>query len=132
MINGIIVGHGNFAYSILETAQGILGKQEGIETISNVGLSCEQLNQKIKEALNRTKSPHIVFVDLPGGSCGISCLNLLREDKNIRVVCGVNLPMLLEFFLLREKYDVDELVQILIKKGRDNIIKLGGNFGDPG
>jgi mannose/fructose-specific phosphotransferase system component IIA len=44
--------------------------------------------------------------------------------QTLNVICGVNLPILLEFFVLREKYSAKELVPILIKKGKDNIFKL--------
>jgi hypothetical protein len=32
--------------------------------------------------------------------------------------------MLIEFFMLRDKHSVNELVPILIDKGKDNIFKL--------
>jgi mannose/fructose-specific phosphotransferase system component IIA len=63
-------------------------------------------------------------VDLPGGSCTISCYNLLKNTETLNVICGVNLPILLEFFVLREQYSAKELVPILIKKGKENIFKL--------
>jgi PTS system mannose-specific IIA component len=124
MVRGIIVGHGGFAEAMLKTATQIVGVQPLIEIVSNTGLSGTLLNAKIKEAIQRdTKHETIVFVDLPGGSCTISCYNLLKNN-NLNVICGVNLPILLEFFMLREKYPARELVPILIKKGKDNIFKL--------
>jgi len=130
MIKGIIIGHGDFAHSLLKTVEKILGKQKMVEAFSNEKLSCESLAEALKNSIGEDKQEKILFVDLPGGSCAISCLNLLKTDKNIKVLCGVNLPMLIEFFLLREKYTADELLPILLKKGRDNIIILGGNVGD--
>ena len=127
MIRGVIVGHGEFAQAMLSTAEQIAGKQELIEAISNNGLDCELLDRKIKESIDCSKEYEtIVFVDLPGGSCTISCLNLLKENKNIKVICGINLPMLLEFIMLREKYSADKLLAILIKKGQNNIFQLKG------
>ncbi len=127
MIRGVIIGHGDFAQAMLSTAERIVGKQELIETISNTGLSCESLDNKVKESIDRNKNYEtIVFVDLPGGSCTISCFNLLKDNKNIKVICGVNLPMLLEFIMLRDKYSADRLIAVLIKKGQDNIFQLKG------
>lgn len=124
MVRGIIVGHGSFAEAMLKTATQIVGEQSLIEIVSNTGLSGTLLNEKIKKAIQRdTEHETIVFVDLPGGSCTISCYNLLKNN-NLNVICGVNLPILLEFFMLREKYPAKELVPILIKKGKDNIFKL--------
>jgi PTS system mannose-specific IIA component len=132
MIRGIIIGHGDFARTMLETAERIVGKQENVEVISNLKLSCEILCGQIKEIIETNGANQIIFVDLPGGSCAISCLNMMKSNKSVKVLCGVNLPMLIEFFLLRDKYAVDELVPLLIKKGRDNIIKLGGEHDDAG
>ncbi|MGQ9664953.1 MAG: PTS sugar transporter subunit IIA [bacterium] len=131
MIKGIIIGHGDFAASMLKTVEKILGKQEMVEVFSNEKLSCEALVEILRNALAADEQEKIVFVDLPGGSCAISCSNLLKSHNELKILCGVNLPMLIEFFLLREKYKADELVPILLKKGKDNITVLGeGNFGN--
>ncbi len=130
MIKGVIIGHGDFAYSLLKTVERILGKQEFVEVFSNEKLSCETLTEAIKRSICDAEQEVIIFVDLPGGSCAISCLNLLKVCKNLKILGGVNLPMLIEFFLLREKYDAERLVPILLKKGKDNIIILGGSFAD--
>ncbi|MEO0138151.1 MAG: hypothetical protein ABIL39_01930 [candidate division WOR-3 bacterium] len=131
MIKGVIIGHGNLAQALLNTVEKILGKQEMVEVFSNENLSCSTLTELLKKSLGSDGDEKIVFVDLPGGSCAISCLNILRENKNLKIICGVNLPMLLEFFLLREKYRVDELIPILLKKGRDNIMILGSVDENP-
>jgi mannose/fructose-specific phosphotransferase system component IIA len=125
MVKGIIVGHGVFAEAILKSAEQIVGKQQQINVVSNKGLSADMLIEKIKKAIGPDKGRDtMVFVDLPGGSCTISCYNLLKNMDDLNIICGVNLPILLEFFMLREKYSAHELVPILIKKGKENIYKL--------
>jgi mannose/fructose-specific phosphotransferase system component IIA len=125
MIRGIIIGHGDFAKSIVHTAEQVVGKQKYVDIISNVGCSGKALNDKIQEALNRNKKYEaIIFVDLPGGSCTISCYNLLRDDPNLHIICGLNLPIMIEFFVLRNKHTAQELIPILIKKGKENIFQL--------
>ena len=42
----------------------------------------------------------------------------------MNIICGINLPILIEFFMLREKYSATELADILVKKGKDNIFRL--------
>jgi len=125
MVRGVIVGHGPFAEVILKTAEQIVGKQQLMDVVSNKGLSGAMLIEKIKKAIGPDKGRDtVVFVDLPGGSCTISCYNLLKNMNDLNIICGVNLPILLEFFMLREKYSAQELVPILIKKGKENIYKL--------
>jgi mannose/fructose-specific phosphotransferase system component IIA len=125
MVRGIIIGHGDFAASMLKTAEGIVGKQQLVEVISNTGLSCTLIDEKLKQILETSEDNEtLVFVDLPGGSCTISCYNLLKAYKDLNIICGINLPILMEFFMLREKYSAKELADILVKKGKDNIFKL--------
>lgn len=125
MIRGIIVGHGDFARAMVETAEKIVGKQPLIDVISNQGLSCEALNKKIKNLLDSNKKyESIIFIDLPGGSCSISCFRILKEIPDLYIICGINLVVLIEFFMLRDKYSARDLAPILIEKGRKNIILL--------
>jgi mannose/fructose-specific phosphotransferase system component IIA len=125
MVRGIIIGHGDFAKAIVATVEKIVGEQPDIEVISNTGLSCETLSEQIVRVLNEKKEADtLIFLDLPGGSCTISCYTVLKDHRDLNVISGVNLPMLLEFFMLREKHTAYELVPILIKKGKENIIQL--------
>lgn len=125
MTQAIIIGHGDFAKAILNTAEQIVGKQPKVDVISNVGFSQEVIIQKIRGILKQHKKDEtIIFVDLPGGSCTISCYNLLKTDKDLNIICGINLPILLEFFMLRDKRTARELIPILIKKGKENIFQL--------
>ena len=119
------MGHGAFAQSMVQTAEEIVGKQLLIDVISNAGLSGDLLIERIRKTIGPDeRRDTIVFVDLPGGSCTISCYKLLKNMSDLNIICGVNLPLLLEFLMLREKYSAKELVPILVKKGKDNIFKL--------
>ena len=125
MVRGIIIGHGDFAKAIVSTAEKIVGEQPDIEVISNEGFSCETLSEQIVHVLQEKKEADtLIFLDLPGGSCTISCYTVLKDHRDLNMISGVNLPMMLEFFMLREKHTARELVPILIKKGKDNIIQL--------
>lgn len=124
MVRGIIIGHGEFAEAMIATAEKIVGKQAGMTVISNEGLSCEKLSKHIARLLGNRTTDTIVFLDLPGGSCTISCYTIMKDHQDLNVISGVNLPMLLEFFMLRNKHTARELMPILIKKGKDNIIQL--------
>jgi mannose/fructose-specific phosphotransferase system component IIA len=124
-IRGIIIGHGGFSETMLKAAEQIVGKQDNVEVVSNTGMSCTLLNEKLEKIVGQTnKHETIVFVDLPGGSCTISCYNLLKSREDLNVICGINLPILIEFFMLREKYRAQQLVLILVKKGKESIFKL--------
>ncbi|UCF70694.1 MAG: hypothetical protein JSW49_10970 [candidate division WOR-3 bacterium] len=120
-----MIGHGSFAETLLRTAEQIVGKQELVEVISNSGLSCDILNTRLEQTIEQNNTNEtIVFVDLPGGSCTISCYNMLRNREDLNVICGINLPVLIEFFMLRDKYRANELAPILVKKGKESLFRL--------
>jgi PTS system mannose-specific IIA component len=125
MVRAVIIGHGEFAKAMVDTAEQIVGRQPDVEIVSNKGFSGEKLSEKIAQIIGLQKVPDtLIFLDLPGGSCTISCYALLKNNSDLNIISGINLPMLIEFFMLREKHTARELVPILIKKGKDNIIQL--------
>lgn len=125
MVRGIIIGHSDFGEAMIKTAEQIVGEQPHINVVSNKGCSCEMLCEKIARLIESNKEQEIIiFLDLPGGSCTISCYKLMKDEGDLNIICGVNLPMLIEFFMLRDKHRAKELIPILLKKGRDNIIQL--------
>lgn len=127
MIKAIIIGHHTLPLALKETLESIVGELAGVTIISNQGLSGEKLCAEINNALQSSAGDEpIVLVDIPGGSCAISCLSILKEKKGIPIICGVNLPVLLEFFVNRDRYPRERLVEILIEKGRNSIGRLGG------
>jgi PTS system mannose-specific IIA component len=125
MVRGIIVGHGDFAKAMVATAEHIAGEQTELAIVSNRGCSCDSLAEQIADiVVHGDLANTIIFLDLPGGSCTISCYTLLKDYPDLNIISGVNLPMLIEFFMLREQYAAPDLVPILLKKGRDNMIQL--------
>ncbi len=127
MTNAIVIGHAALPQALIETLSSIVGPAEGIVGISNKGLSSEKLLAAINAALDQfNPDESILFVDVPGGSCAISCMAIIRERKKVPVICGVNLLMLLEFYINRERYPRDQLAEFLVNKGKDSIRRVGG------
>jgi mannose/fructose-specific phosphotransferase system component IIA len=127
MLSGIIVTHARLAAALREAVTGIAGEVDHLETISNNGLGPEQIAARVREALDRAAGQDcIVFVDLSGGSCATSSLQALRDRPGVRIVTGVNLPMLVDFVLRRDDLDLDAMVQRLLQRGHASIQELKG------
>lgn len=117
---GIVVGHGDLARGLVDAVRRIAGSAaDALTPISNEGRSPQQLVADL-EAMAGT-GPVIVFVDLQAGSCGIAALASCRENSLRAVVCGVNLPMLLDFVFNRNR-PVGELASRLVELGRGSIV----------
>ena len=66
-------------------------------------------------------APAVVFVDLPSGSCALEARRVARARPATAVVCGVNLPMLLDFVFHRD-LPLETLVPRLLERGRGGIL----------
>ena len=98
-VQGILVSHGKMADGLLDAVREITGLTEGLLTLDNVGLTPDALEERL-EYLTSDR-PSVVFVDLPSGSCAFVARRLRARQANVAVVCGVNLPLLLDFVFHR-------------------------------
>ena len=97
---GVLVGHGKLAQGLLDALEGITGSREDVIPLDNEGLTPEGLEERLAEIV--AGRPAIVFVDLPSGSCAFAARRLRARQPQIAIVCGVNLPLLLDFVFHRE------------------------------
>ena len=125
LLSGIIVTHGGLAAALRSAAASIAGDASQIEIVSNDGLSSESLLRDVRAALERAGGDGcVIFTDLSGSSCATASLSVLRESPQVRVVTGVNLPMLVDFLLRRSDLDLDALVTRLLQRGHASIQEL--------
>lgn len=126
----LVVSHGLMAEGIKDSVNLIMGDAEGIETSSLVaGQDFESLKEDILlkvEKLDQGKGV-LIFVDLFGASPhNASVFNypeLKEKNINIRVVTGMNLPMILETSAMREYSTLDDLADTAIQSGKDGIVE---------
>jgi mannose/fructose-specific phosphotransferase system component IIA len=125
MTRALLVTHGNLGSELLSTAELILGHQRGANVLSNRELSSESLGEAIQTELATYGGDEtVIFVDVAGGSCLCACRVAEEAKKRVKVISGVNLPMVLEFFHYREKLPFEELVDRVAAKGRVGIQAL--------
>ena len=98
-VQGILVGHGKLAEGMLNAIEGIIGSREGLYPVDNQGLTPEALEERLSELTG--EGPSVVFVDLPSGSCAFAARRLQHRRSRMALVCGVNLPLLLDFMFHR-------------------------------
>ncbi len=121
MVRAVLVTHGFLGDELLRTAEGILGPQEGVASVSNSGASLEGLSERVRGILTDPSEPVLLFVDLLGGSCSHACSEIRALHDSVVVLTGVNLPMLLDFFYNRDRVPFAELTGRLVEKGRAGI-----------
>ena len=96
---GVVVAHGSLAAALVLEAERISGQTGVLTAVSNNACGREEIEQRVAEAAK--DGPAVIFVDMPCGSCFFAAMRQARERSDVRVVTGVNLPMLLDFVLNR-------------------------------
>jgi PTS system mannose-specific IIA component len=123
MIGCVILTHGDLCFGLKNTLERMMGKQEGLVVISNLGVGKDQLCSKLKKALADQKFGDgvLIFVDLFGSSCWQIAKNIASKDQNVAVVTGVNLPMLVKFFAKRDVLPFEKVVSLVKEEGEKGI-----------
>lgn len=124
MVGIIVTGHGNFATGVLSAAKLIAGTPEkliGIDFTEND--TVETLEEKIKKGIEELNTEEIlVLADLAGGSpFKVSATIGVSSDKNIKVLSGTNLGMIIETALLRDGKNLEEVVAFAKESGVTSI-----------
>lgn len=118
-VRGIVVGHGDMSQGLVNAVRHIAGgAADALVAVSNDGLAPKDLASALEEAAGA--GPVVVFADLSTGSCGMAAAYSCRDKDRRAVVCGVNLPMLLDF-VFHADLPLDALVTRLVEKGREAI-----------
>jgi mannose/fructose-specific phosphotransferase system component IIA len=118
-VRGLIVAHSSLASALVATVQQIAGGDaEALQAISNEGRGPGELLDAVREAAG--DHPVIIFTDMGSGSCAFAARKLAIERPNTGIICGVNLPLLLDFVFHRD-LPLQALIDRLVEKGRGGI-----------
>lgn len=115
-VRGLVVSHASLAEGLVQSVRQIAGVDgDVLRAVSNEGCGPEALQNAVQAQTG--DGPVIVFTDMPSGSCAFAARRLTVDRPGTAVVCGVNLPMLLDFVFHRE-LPLPELVDRLVNKGK--------------
>ncbi|MDK2980536.1 MAG: hypothetical protein PWQ55_883 [Chloroflexota bacterium] len=119
----LIIGHGDFPTALIDSARMLMGEREDVFPLClREGDGLENFMEKVARLVASfdPQTPLMVFVDLQGGTPWNALLGV--NDGRVRLVTGVNLPMLLEVLVLRDSVsDVDELVACAMETARASV-----------
>ncbi|WRS27389.1 PTS sugar transporter subunit IIA [Oscillospiraceae bacterium MB08-C2-2] len=127
MIGILVVSHGALAKELVASAQMLMGEglQLGYEGIMPED-SSECFYQRVNQLADQvdTGTGVLVLADLYGGT-PCNTVALLSRQRSIRVVTGVNLPMVMAAISERtEETTLDELAELLAATGTEGIARF--------
>jgi mannose/fructose-specific phosphotransferase system component IIA len=126
MVKGIVVTHGNLADELIETAKTIYGEFSDCYPVSNLRKSPQALTEELESLIQSVNHSDgiVILTDFFGGSCSHACLGVEQQHSNVRLVTGVNLPMLLAFLYRRSEVPFEKLPGELVERGLKSIQEI--------
>lgn len=122
MFKFVMATHGNFAKGIKESIRLIAGEFENLETLSCYTEENFNLNTEIEKILEYKEGEIIVVTDVFGGSVNNAFIEKTAENKNLHVISGLNLPLMLELLGEQEEYTkAEDLIRESIKNTADAV-----------
>ena len=105
MIGIVLVTHGKLAYEMLNVTQHVVGPQNGVEC---VGIEPDDdMEIKRHEILEKTAAVDtgdgaVIITDMFGGTPSNLAISIM-EERNIEVISGMNIPMLVKLMRARSE-----------------------------
>ena len=128
MVGIVVISHGDMAKGMLNSASMFFGEQE---QLTSVGLypadSPEDFDAKLTDAIAEVDKGEgvIILADLCGGTpCNRSAYTC---SSTVKVVAGMNLPLLMEILGARMFGEVD--VDTIIQTAKDGIVNYNTLLG---
>lgn len=132
VIGIVLVSHGPLAEGLKGAAEMIVGPQErfqafGMGPAADLDRLRAQIEAAAAEVAAGDPADVLVLVDLMGGSPANASAYLASSGTS--VICGTNLPMLLEVLTAREWAGIQELTEIALQAAKDGVVNLTQMLG---
>jgi PTS system mannose-specific IIA component len=125
MVGAVIVTHSRIGERLIETAEFLVGKMEGIIAVSvDLETNVFEARRRITEAVKQVdqRDGVLILTDLFGGSPSNIALSFLNPER-IEVITGVNLPIVITFRNKREGSSLLELARSIQLSGARSIAR---------
>ncbi|NWG01837.1 MAG: PTS sugar transporter subunit IIA [Syntrophaceae bacterium] len=124
MIGILIVSHGRLAEALISSVQFLVGNLKRVKGISIWPKDRkEEVKDRIRQGIGEVDEGDgvVILTDVLGGTPTNLSLSFL-ENKQVEVVTGVNLPMVLTLSSYRKGRSLREMGRLVKKSGRRSII----------
>lgn len=120
----IVITHAYMSKGIASSIKMIVGEQAHIDYLCGYVDGNEDLDRAIQmklDSMNRY-SEIVIFTDLFGGSVNNAVLRVTGQLKNVYVVSGVNLVMILGILSASEEEDIEDIIRKNITEARNGMV----------
>lgn len=124
MVRFIVATHGKFAEGIKTSIELIIGNIDNLEILNCYTTQSFNLKEEVEFILKKyPKEELIVLTDIFGGSVNNEFLENISNYKNLNIVSGVNLPLILTLIEKQNDYDsIKELIRESIEECSNSLV----------
>ncbi|MGH7725841.1 MAG: PTS sugar transporter subunit IIA [Candidatus Eiseniibacteriota bacterium] len=134
-VKALLVTHGRIGEALVDAAESIAGPIEDVVVLSNEGLSRDALIARVREEVARFGTDGgLVLVDIAGGSCAQASFLIASRGAPgpVPVLCGLNLPLFLDYLHNRMEISPRALAERLAARGQASVVLLLARETQPG
>ncbi|WP_125606603.1 PTS sugar transporter subunit IIA [Lapidilactobacillus bayanensis] len=125
----LIATHGHMASGIKSSIQILTGLQDQVVAL-DAYVDDVDYRQGIKEFIDQAHGqPCVILTDIVGGSVAQAAIVLSKGKKNVFIVCGVNLPIVLSL-LMNTQVITESLITQLINDSQVQLLELNTENND--
>ena len=124
MVGAVILAHLSIGEQLISTVEYILGKIEGIIAVTiDRKMDAFEVRNIISGAIKKVDRGDgvLILTDLLGGFPSTIAFSFLDKER-VEVITGVNLPMILTYWNLRQGRSLTEVAKSLQLSGRRSIV----------
>lgn len=123
----ILVSHGKLAKGMKDTVEMIAGEQNSLEAYEAYGngTSDESFITEVKKSVDNSHGDNIVIVtDVLGGSVNNEVTQLLKDNSNLTVLTGMNLPLIITLVTTMSSGFTEDKVLEAIDEGQKGVLSV--------
>lgn len=119
MVKLILTGHGEISKGFKTALELVFGVAEDFSIVNfTQDITPELLEEKLETELS---DETLIFADIAGGTPFKVASMISLKKPNIKVIGGMNMPMILEVLGAREFSDLNELYEMALETGASEI-----------
>ncbi|MFL0249473.1 PTS sugar transporter subunit IIA [Clostridium neuense] len=124
MRNIIIATHGELAKGLRFSTEFIMGEQKTLHVIPAYTSECPDFKNKLHELIEKyiEEGEVIILTDLFGGSVNTEVMNLLNKYKNVFLIAGANLSLVIQLLAANDDTNIRDVIEKGVKEARKGII----------
>ncbi|MDO1605630.1 hypothetical protein Q2T76_06090 [Lactobacillus sp. YT155] len=122
MTQVVIATHGYLADGLKKSFEFIMGEKNNLTAISAYTPDCPNFTYVYQEFIDDHVNEEIIFItDIYGGSVNNELMQAMTDNNKIHLICGANLPLLLQLFINLDSLDIENTITDAIKAGQEGV-----------